>query len=122
MFNFIEEFKKFAMRNSVVDFAVGIVIGAAFQKIIASFISDIVLPAINPLLGIVEFSELTLGRFKVGNFIEASINFVIIAFCVFFLFKAINSFREFGTKNRNMYLSKQEQVLIEIRDLLKKQN
>ncbi len=119
MIDLVQEFRKFAMRNSVVDFAVGIVIGAAFQKIIASFVSDIALPAINPLLGIIEFQELTLGRFKVGSFLEATINFIIIAFCVFFLFKAINSFREYGTKNKDMYLSKQERVLIEIRDLLK---
>lgn len=121
MGNFFEEFKKFAMRGSLIDLAVGIVIGGAFQKIIASFVSDIALPSINPLIGVVEFSKLRLWSLNVGNFFEASLNFFIMAFFVFFLVKGVNSLRNYGTKNRDIYLSKQEQLLIEIRDLLKKQ-
>jgi large conductance mechanosensitive channel len=118
MKNFIKEFKEFAVRGSVIDLAVGIIIGGAFQKIVTSFVNDIVLAAVNPLLGGQDFNKLHLGSLNIGNFIGATLDFVIVAFFVFLLVKGINSIRKDDKKKEN--LSKQEQLLVEIRDLLKK--
>ncbi len=118
MKNFIQEFKKFVLHGNVIDLAVGIIIGGAFQKIVTSFVNDIVLAALNPVLGGIEFNEIKLGYVKIGNFIGATLDFLIIAFFIFLLIKAINSFRKVNNKVQN--LTKQERLLTEIRDLLKK--
>jgi len=117
MKNFIKEFKEFAVRGSVIDLAVGIIIGGAFQKIVTSFVNDIVLAALSPVLGGTDFAQLHLGPLNIGNFLGATLDFVIVAFFVFLLVKAINSVRKDAKKEN---LSKQEQLLVEIRDLLKK--
>ncbi len=113
---FVSEFKKFAMRGNVIDMAVGIIIGAAFGKIVDSLVKDIIMPPIGLLLGKVDFSNLfvVLSKGKgelpytslaaaqeagavtlnVGLFINAVISFVIVAFAVFILIKAINTLRE----------------------------
>lgn len=96
--SFITEFKKFAMRGNVIDMAVGIIIGAAFGKIVDSLVKDILMPPIGLLLGKVDFSDLKLylthGNDPVtinyGLFINALISFLIVAFAVFILIKAIN--------------------------------
>lgn len=118
MRDFIKEFKEFAVRGNMIDLAVGIIIGGAFQKIVTSFVGDIALPALNPILGGVKFNELKLGNLNIGNFLEATIDFLIIAFFVFLLVKAVNTFRK--SHNKKEDLSKQEQLLTEIKDLLKK--
>jgi large conductance mechanosensitive channel len=118
MKNFVREFKEFAMKGNVMDLAVGIIIGGAFQKIVTSFVGDIVMPALNPILGGIKFSDLYLGPLAVGNFIEATLDFVIIAFFIFLMVKGVNTLRKNNTQVQNM--SKQEQLLTEIRDLLKK--
>ena len=89
-----KEFKEFAMRGNVIDLAIGVVIGGAFQKIVNSLVNDIIMPAISLLTGKVYFSDLV---FKVGNisinygtFITTIINFIIIAFSIFLLVKYIN--------------------------------
>lgn len=100
--NFISEFKKFAMRGNVIDMAVGIIIGAAFGKIVDSLVKDIIMPPIGLLLGKVDFSDLKLvltsGENPVsinyGLFINALISFLIVAFAVFILIKAINKLQE----------------------------
>ena len=90
----LKEFKEFAMRGNVVDLAIGIIIGGAFQKIVNSLVNDIITPAISIFTGKVDFSnlKLTLGTISInyGTFITNIINFVIIAFTVFLLVKYIN--------------------------------
>lgn len=104
----IEEFKKFAMRGNVVDLAVGVIIGAAFGKIVTSLVNDVVMPPIGKLLGGVDFSQLYLNLgdvafesldaaekagaplIKYGLFINAVVNFMIVAFVIFMVVKAIN--------------------------------
>ena len=107
MKNFLNEFKKFAMRGNVIDMAVGIIIGAAFGKIVNSLVEDVLMPPIGLLLGKVDFSELKLILVKAsedksvqevairyGTFINALISFLIVAFAVFLLIKAINTLQE----------------------------
>ena len=99
---FVKEFKKFAMRGNVIDMAVGIIIGASFGKIVDSLVKDILMPPIGLLLGKVDFSDLKLvltqGENPVsinyGLFINAIISFLIVAFAVFILIKAINKLQE----------------------------
>jgi large conductance mechanosensitive channel len=100
--NLANEFKKFAMRGNVIDMAVGIIIGAAFGKIVDSLVKDVLMPPIGLLLGKVDFSDLkivlTEGENPVsinyGLFINALISFIIVAFAVFILIKAINKLQE----------------------------
>lgn len=94
--NFFNEFKTFAMRGNVMDMAVGIIIGAAFGKIVTSLVEDVIMPPIGWALGKVDFSdlaiELTEGvTIKYGAFINTVISFIIVAFAVFILIKAINT-------------------------------
>ncbi|HEV7702081.1 MAG TPA: large conductance mechanosensitive channel protein MscL [Candidatus Paceibacterota bacterium] len=118
MKNFIEEFKQFAIRGNMIDLAVGIIIGGAFQKIVSSFVNDIALAALSPLMGGDDFAKLHFGPLNIGNFLGVMLDFIIVAFFVFLLVKTINTFRKTHTKKED--LSKQEQLLTEIRDLLKK--
>ena len=99
MKNFINEFKKFAMRGNVIDMAVGIIIGAAFGKIVTSLVEDVIMPPIGLVLGKVDFSDLKWVlsgevAIKYGNFINNVISFLIVAFAVFVLIKAINTLQE----------------------------
>lgn len=102
MKNFFNEFKKFAMRGNVMDMAVGIIIGAAFGKIVSSMVEDVIMPPIGWLLGNVDFSDLKWVlvqksaeaeevAIRYGAFINTVISFVIVAFAVFLLIKAINT-------------------------------
>lgn len=90
MKNFISEFKEFAMRGNVIDLAVGVVIGTAFGKIVSSLVGDVVMPLIGLLLGKINFTTLMIGPVAIGNFIQASIDFLIIAFVIFLIIKVIN--------------------------------
>ncbi|MBW6515549.1 MAG: large-conductance mechanosensitive channel protein MscL [Candidatus Cloacimonetes bacterium] len=128
----MKEFKDFAMRGNVIDMAVGIVIGAAFGKIVASFVSDVLMPPIGVLIGGVDFSELfIIIKHAVGDtppvvisygvFIKAVVDFVIIAFAIFIVIKAMNSAKK---KQEEAPAPppeppKEEVLLTEIRDLLK---
>jgi len=99
MKNFINEFKKFAMRGNVIDMAVGIIIGAAFGKIVSSLVEDVLMPPIGLALGKVDFSDLKWVLAKdvsinYGNFINNVISFLIVAFAVFLLIKTINTLQE----------------------------
>ena len=99
MKNFLNEFKKFAMRGNVIDMAVGIIIGAAFGKIVNSLVEDVLMPPIGLILGKVDFSNLQLNlsegvAIRYGAFINALISFLIVAFAVFLLIKAINTMQE----------------------------
>ncbi|HET6559141.1 MAG TPA: large-conductance mechanosensitive channel protein MscL [Prolixibacteraceae bacterium] len=136
----IDEFKSFAMRGNVVDMAVGIIIGAAFGRIVSSFVADIIMPPIGLLLGGVDFTDLkailkdpvmdATGNvvtqavsINYGNFIQIVIDFLIIAFAVFMAIKALNSLKRkevVAPEEVPVPLpSKEELVLREIRDILK---
>ena len=130
----LREFKAFAMRGNVIDLAVGVIIGGAFGKIIASLVADIIMPPIGLLVGGVNFVDLKWQMkpamivdgvkkagvtLNYGNFIQITFDFLIVAFCIFLFVKGINSM----SKNKDVtpaIPSKEEQLLTEIRDLLKK--
>ncbi len=128
----LKEFKEFAVKGNVVDMAVGIIIGVAFGKIVSSFVADVVMPPIGMLVGGVDFSNLMITlkaaeegveavTLRYGMFIQAVFDFVIVAFAVFIAVKALNRMRkkEAETPAAPPAPSAQEQLLMEIRDLLK---
>jgi large conductance mechanosensitive channel len=129
----LDEFKAFAMKGNVVDMAVGIIIGAAFGKIVSSVVSDIIMPPIGLLLGGVNFTDLKLVMkaasdagpavtWNYGNFIQVCFDFLIVAFAVFMLIKAMNAAKkkEVAVPSTPPAVPKEEILLTEIRDLLKK--
>jgi len=100
----LKEFKKFAMRGNVMDMAVGIIIGAAFGKIVSSLVNDVIMPPIGLLLGNVDFSQLAITlkektaaseavTLNYGVFINTILDFVIVAFAIFIMIKQINRFK-----------------------------
>lgn len=101
MKNFFNEFKKFIMRGNVIDLAVGVIIGAAFQAIVTSLTTDIISPVLG-IFGGIDFSDLVweINGVKImyGNFITAIINFLIMAFVIFLLVKLINKIMTIGKK------------------------
>ncbi len=138
----VDEFKAFAMRGNVVDMAVGIIIGGAFGKIISSVVADVIMPPIGLLLGGMKFTDLKIilkdpvmdaagevttaaVSINYGNFIQVSVDFLIIAFAIFMMIKAMNSMKK---KEEAAPVvapeppapTKEEVLLGEIRDLLKK--
>lgn len=124
---FIKEFKDFAVRGNVIDLAIGVVIGGAFGKIVTSLIEDVITPLVlKPALEaahLTNLSELTvLGSVKYGNFIAATINFIIVAFVLFLVIKGINKMKkkEEAVTAPPAEPTKEEILLTEIRDLLKK--
>jgi large conductance mechanosensitive channel len=130
---FLDEFKTFAMKGNMIDMAVGIIIGGAFGKIISSLVADIIMPPIGALLGGVNFTDLKLTikaatdtaeavTWNYGNFIQVAIDFLIIAFAVFMLVKAINAMKkkEEAAPATPPAPTKDQELLSEIRDLLKK--
>lgn len=129
----LKEFKSFAMRGNVVDLAVAVVIGGAFGRIVTSLVNDIIMPPLGVLLGGVDFKDLVFilkkGTEEVdavtmnyGMFIQNIIDFIIIAFAIFMIIRGINSLRkkEAETPADPPAPTTQEQLLTEIRDLLKK--
>jgi len=124
---FIKEFKDFAVRGNVIDLAIGVVIGGAFGKIVTSLIEDVITPLVlKPALEaahLTNLSELTMfGSVKYGNFIAATINFIIVAFVLFLVIKGINKMKkkEEAAPAPPAEPTKEEILLTEIRDLLKK--
>ena len=133
MANFIQEFKDFAMRGNVMDMAVGVIIGGAFGKIVSSLVDDVLMPLVGMVTGNVDFTTLSfqIGEgegaavLKYGNFIQNTIDFLIVAFCIFCMIKAINA----ASKKKEAPAPEepaapagptQEELLAEIRDLLAK--
>ena len=133
----IKEFKEFAMRGNVVDLAVGVIIGAAFGKIVTSLVNDIIMPPIGYLTGGIDFKNLKIMikpgdpakkiadvAINYGNFINTLIEFLIVAFCIFMVVKAINSLRNpepvAAEPAPEPAPTKEETLLTEIRDLLAK--
>ena len=131
----LQEFKAFALRGNVIDMAIGIIIGAAFGKVVSSFVSNIVMPPLGLLIGGVDFSELAVvlkaaqdGAAAVtigyGVFIQTLVDFLIIAAAIFVAVKIMNNLKrkEADAPAAPPNLSKQEALLTEIRDLLKNQS
>lgn len=135
----LKEFKEFAMRGNMIDMAVGIIIGAAFGKIIASLVGDVLMPPIGLLLGGMNFTDINIVMkdavldpatgavvkeavaIKIGNFIQVLIDFLIIAFSIFMIIKLINNLKK---KKEEAPAAppaptKEETLLTEIRDILK---
>ena len=143
MKKFLEEFKAFAMRGNVVDMAVGIIIGGAFGKIVSSFVGDIVMPALGLLVGGIDFSDLSVTlkqavmengqeiapavMLRYGAFIQVIIDFVIIAFAIFMMIKAMamlqrkkaEAVAETPAPAPEPQISEEQKLLAEIRDILK---
>jgi large conductance mechanosensitive channel len=128
----MSEFKDFAMKGNVVDMAVGIVIGGAFGKIVSSFVADVLMPPIGLLLGNVDFTDLAVTLqaasegadavlLKYGVFIQTVVDFIIIAFAIFMVVKAMNSLKkkEEEAPAAPPAPSKEEVLLTEIRDALR---
>jgi large conductance mechanosensitive channel len=124
----LKEFKAFAMRGNVVDLAVGVIIGAAFSKIVSSLIEDVITPLVlKPALeaaNLTKLDELTLfGTVKYGVFLSASLNFIIVAFVLFLIIKGMNAAQkkdEAAAKATPPPPPADIQLLTEIRDLLRK--
>ena len=90
----LKEFKDFAVKGNVVDMAIGVIIGGAFGAIVTSVVQDVFTPIIGAIFGQPDFSHIMLGPIAIGNFINAVINFVIIALCLFVVVKAINKMKK----------------------------
>lgn len=129
---FFKEFQKFAMQGNVMDLAVGVIIGAAFGKIVSSLVNDIVMPLVGLLMGGVNFSDLKLtlkaaegdkpaSTLNYGAFAQNIVDFLIIALAIFIVIRAINSMKKKQAEVPPAPTN-QEVLLTEIRDLLKKQS
>ncbi|MFV3331855.1 large-conductance mechanosensitive channel protein MscL [Pseudomonas sp. NY15437] len=131
----LNEFKAFAVKGNVVDMAVGIIIGAAFGKIVSSFVGDVIMPPIGLLIGGMDFSDLAItlkaaeGQtpavvLAYGKFIQTCLDFIIVAFAIFMGVKAINKLKreEAVAPSAPPTPTPEETLLTEIRDLLKQQN
>jgi len=129
----MKEFRDFAVRGNVVDMAVGIVIGAAFGKIVSSFVSDVLMPPIGIALGGVDFSDLAVTlqaasgdvaavTLNYGTFIQTAIDFIIIAFAIFMVVKAMNSMKKKAEEKPAEPPAPSAEIVLltEIRDLLKR--
>ena len=141
MSKFLNEFKEFAMRGNVLDMAVGVIIGGAFGKIVSSVVNDVIMPPIGWLIGGVNFADLKLTlptvqvageEFKTatinyGSFLQTCFDFLIVAFCIFMLIKAVNKLAKKKEEPKESEAPKatepsaEEKLLMEIRDLLKSQ-
>jgi large conductance mechanosensitive channel len=131
----VKEFKEFAMRGNVVDLAVGIIIGGAFGKIVSSLVNDVLMPPLGLLLGGVDFSNLMVNlkaaaqgspavSLRYGMFINTVVDFIIVAFAIFLVVKGMNALKRKEEEKPAAPAAppKQEVLLSEIRDLLKKNN
>jgi len=123
--SWMKEFREFAIRGNVVDLAVAVIIGAAFGKIVASFVADLIMPLIGILIGGINYERLVwqVGDAKVtyGRFLQNVVDFVIIAFVIFLMVKLINHLRRKEEKEpKTAPPPREEQLLEEIRDLLKR--
>ena len=127
--SFLSEFKAFAVRGNVIDLAVGVVIGAAFGKIVSSFVADIVMPPLGLAIGCVDFSKLAVVlqqnadptkvvALRYGAFLQTLFDFVIIAFAIFLVVRLINKMHKPPAPAEPPGPTAQEVLLTEIRDLL----
>ncbi len=129
--SFLQDFKAFAMRGNVIDMAVGVIIGGAFGKIVTSLVNDMLMPLIGMVTGNIDFTTLSYkvgegedaAELMYGNFIQNTVDFIIIAFCVFIMVRAITRLtakkEEPAAPAPAPEPSAEEKLLTEIRDLLK---
>jgi large conductance mechanosensitive channel len=127
--SFASEFKEFAMKGSVIDLAVGVVIGGAFGKIVASLVGDVIMPALSPMLGSVNFTDLAVqiatnaaGKpvmLRYGAFLQTIFEFVVIAFSLFIVIKTLNRLKR-PAPSAAPGPSRTEVLLQDIKDLLAK--
>jgi large conductance mechanosensitive channel len=133
----LKEFKEFAMRGNVLDMAIGVIIGGAFGKIVASLVSDVLMPPIGLLMGKVDFSSLFLNlsgtpqpslvaakaagapTLNYGVFLQSVFDFIIIAFVIFMFVKQVNRFKQEAPPAPPAGPTNEEKLLMEIRDALK---
>jgi large conductance mechanosensitive channel len=133
----LKEFRDFAMRGNVLDMAIGVIVGGAFGKIISSLVSDVLMPPIGLLMGKVDFSSLFINlsgtpqpsltaakaagapTINYGVFLQATFDFIIIAFVIFLLVKQVNRFKEETPPAPPVGPTNEEKLLMEIRDALK---
>ena len=119
------EFREFAMKGNVVDLAVGVIIGVAFGKIVASAVNDIIMPLVGALLGGLDFGSLMLeigsARIQYGRFVQTCVDFVIVAWAIFVAVKLINRLKRAEPPAAPPTPPREEQLRTEIRDLLKQQ-
>lgn len=127
-----KEFKKFAMRGNVFDLAIGVIIGGAFGKIISSIVNDIIMPILGVITGKIDLTSLKWVitpasdgvnelSIKYGQFLQTTIDFFLVAFCIFIVIRFINSFNKKDKENpKAVKPSGEELLLTEIRDILKK--
>ncbi len=132
MSKILNDFKAFAMRGNVIDMAVGVIIGGAFGKIVSSIVDDLLMPIIGIIIGGIDFKNLslTIGDAKItyGNFLQNTIDFLIIAFCIFLIIKGITAMTNKIKKDEAAAAeeaapaepSEEVKLLTEIRDLLQK--
>ena len=128
--SFTSEFKEFAMKGNVIDLAVGVVIGAAFGKIVSSLVGDVIMPLLSPILGSINFSDLSLALttdaagkpvlLKYGMFLQTCLEFLIIALAIFVVIKGINRLKRPRPDAPPPAPTKTESLLQDIRDLLAK--
>ncbi len=137
----VQEFKEFAMRGNVVDLAVGVIIGAAFGKVVGSLVNDLIMPPIGLLVGGMDFKNIAItlreavmdpatGKIakeavtlKLGNFIQTLVDFAIVAFAIFMMVKGVNKLTKKNIEEpaaEPPAPTKDQELLTEIRDLLKK--
>jgi large conductance mechanosensitive channel len=122
---FMKEFREFAVKGNVMDLAIGVIIGGAFNKIVTALVDSVIMPIIGMIIGDVDkFKELTVGGIKVGVLIQATLDFIIIAFVLFLLVKGINRLKAKSHVEPPPPPppppTKSELLLEEIRDALKK--
>jgi len=133
----LKEFKDFAMRGNVLDMAIGVIIGSAFGKIVSSLVSDVLMPPLGLLMGKVDFSSLFINlsgtpqpslaaaktagapTINYGVFLQATFDFIIIAFVIFMLVKQVNRFKKEAPPAAPAGPTNEEKLLMEIRDALK---
>lgn len=136
----LKEFREFALKGNVVDMAVGIIIGAAFGKIVTSLVNDVITPPLGIIVGGVDFKDLKFVlkaakgnapavTLNYGNFIQCTIDFIIVAIAIFAVIKAMNALRTLAIKEKKeadeitpREPTKEEALLTEIRDILKEKN
>jgi large conductance mechanosensitive channel len=129
--SFVKEFKEFAMKGNVIDLAVGLIIGAAFGKIVSSFVADIVMPPLGLLVGNVDFSDLAVTlkeatadapavTMNYGLFIQAIFDFLIVALAIFFVVKGMNKMKRKQPPAEPPPPSAEVELLTQIRDLLER--
>lgn len=116
----LKEFKEFAIKGNVIDLAIGVIIGAAFGKIVSSLVDDVIMPLINPMMPSGGWEKLVIGPgIRIGSFLSVSLNFMIVAFVLFLIIKGVNAMKKKEeAKPVAPPITTTDKLLMEIRDSL----